>query len=68
MLTAIIDWIDETLHAKAGQGAGRLAPLAQVWEKVGEAARETEVLNLDKRALILFLFAELAAAARALAA
>jgi DNA polymerase-3 subunit delta' len=68
MLTAIVDWIDETLHAKAGEGASRLAPLAQVWEKVGEAARETEVLNLDKRALILFLFAELAAAARALAA
>jgi DNA polymerase III subunit delta' len=67
-LTAVIDWIDETLHAQAGRGAGCLAPLAQVWEKVGEAARETEALNLDKRALILSLFAELATAARALAA
>jgi DNA polymerase-3 subunit delta' len=68
MMTSVIDWIDETLSAKAGQGTARLAPLAHVWEKVGEAARETEVLNLDKRALILSLFAELAAAARALAA
>jgi DNA polymerase-3 subunit delta' len=68
MMTSVIDWIDDTLQAEAGQGAARLAPLAQVWEKIGEAARETEALNLDKRALILSLFAELAAAARALAA
>jgi len=68
MMTSVIDWIDETLRAEAGRGAARLAPLAHVWEKVGEAARETEALNLDKRALILSLFAELAAAARALAA
>ncbi|MGO9007508.1 MAG: DNA polymerase III subunit delta' [Beijerinckiaceae bacterium] len=68
MMTSVIDWIDETLRTEAGRGAARLAALAQVWEKVGETARETEVLNLDKRALILSLFAELAAAARALAA
>lgn len=68
MLTAVVDWIDETLHSEAGRGAGRLAPLAHVWEKVGEFVRETEALNLDKRALILSIFAELAAAARALAA
>jgi DNA polymerase III subunit delta' len=68
MMTFVIDWIDETLRAEAGRGAARLAPLAHVWEKVGEAARETEALNLDKRALILSLFAELAAAAQALAA
>jgi DNA polymerase III subunit delta' len=68
MLVSVIDWIDETLRAQAGRGAGRLAPLAQVWEKIGESARETEALNLDKRALILSLFAELATAARALAA
>ena len=68
MMTSVVDWIDETLRSEAGRGAGRLAPLAHVWEKVAEAARETEALNLDKRALILSLFAELAAAARAFAA
>jgi DNA polymerase-3 subunit delta' len=35
------------------------------WEKVLDAARETEVLNLDKRPLVLSIFAELAAAVRA---
>jgi DNA polymerase III subunit delta' len=68
MMTSVVDWIDETLRTEAGQGAVRLAPLAHVWEKVAEAARETEALNLDKRALILSLFAELEAAARAFAA
>jgi DNA polymerase-3 subunit delta' len=68
MMLAIIDWIDAVLHREAGQGAARLAPLAEVWEKAAEAARETEVLNLDKRPFILSLFADLAIAAKAFAA
>jgi DNA polymerase III subunit delta' len=66
-MTAIIDWIDERLRSEAGQGAARLAPLAEVWEKAAGAAREAEVLNLDKRPVILSIFADLAAA-RALSA
>jgi DNA polymerase-3 subunit delta' len=69
LMITIIDWLDQTVKAQAETGGGmsakRLAPLAEVWEKVAEAARETEVLNLDKRPLVLSIFADLAAAARA---
>ncbi len=67
VMTAIVDWIDERLRAEAGRGPARLAPLAEVWEKAADAAREAEALNLDKRPVILSIFAELAAA-RALSA
>ena len=53
------------LGAQAGEGAGRLAPYAEVWEKVADAVREAEALNLDKRPLVLSIFADLAAAVRA---
>ncbi len=62
VMTAIVDWIDERLQSEAGRGAARLAPLAEVWEKAADAAREAEALNLDKRPVILSIFAELAAA------
>jgi len=73
LMITIIDWLSETTRARAGAGCAgvqavdlkRLAPLAEVWEKVSEAARETEVLNLDKRPLVLSIFADLAMAARA---
>ncbi len=48
----------------AGQGPRRLAPLAEAWEKIGKSVRETEIYNLDKRALILGVFEELGAATR----
>jgi DNA polymerase-3 subunit delta' len=67
LVASIMSWIDARLHSEAGGGAGRLAPLAEVWEKAAEAAREAEVMNLDKRPLILSIFADLAAA-RAFAA
>jgi DNA polymerase-3 subunit delta' len=67
LMVSIMGWIDTRLHSEAARGAGRLAPLAEVWEKAAEAAREAEVMNLDKRPLILSIFADLAAA-RALAA
>jgi DNA polymerase III subunit delta' len=62
LMASIIGWIDARLHSEAGRGAGHLAPLAEVWEKAAEAAREAEVMNLDKRPLILSIFADLAAA------
>jgi DNA polymerase III subunit delta' len=67
VITAVVDWIDERLRAEAASGPARLAPLAEVWEKAADAAREAEALNLDKRPVILSIFAELAAA-RALSA
>jgi DNA polymerase III subunit delta' len=63
LIGIVIAWIDARLHNEAAAGAGRLAPLAEVWEKAAEAARESEVMNLDKRPLILSIFADLAAAA-----
>ena len=69
MLAAIDAWLDTRVRrgARSFQGdcARRLAPYALVWEKLAEAARETETFNLDKRPLVLSLFADLAAAARA---
>ena len=64
-LTAVFDWIDATVRASAGEGAARLAPYAEVWEKIAASARETEAFNLDRRPLILSIFADLAAATRA---
>jgi DNA polymerase III subunit delta' len=69
MLAAIDAWLDTRVWrgARSFQGdcARRLAPYALVWEKLSEAARETETFNLDKRPFVLSLFADLAAAARA---
>jgi len=63
VIAAVLDWLNEQIQAGAAAGrAARLAPYAEVWEKVVSAARETEALNLDKRPLLLSLFAELAAA------
>jgi DNA polymerase-3 subunit delta' len=69
MLAMIEDWLDARVQQGArslqGAAAQRLAPYALVWEKLGVAARETEILNLDRRPLVLSLFADLAAAMQA---
>ncbi|WP_237481645.1 DNA polymerase III subunit delta' [Lichenibacterium dinghuense] len=62
---AILDW----LHGRLGAGATeprRLAPLAEVWEKVRRSARDTLALNLDKKTFLFSTFADLAQATRAL--
>ena len=64
---AIYDWIDARVRLLAGQNAGnssQLAPYAEVWEKFARSARETDTFNLDRRALILSLFSDLAEASR----
>ena len=67
VVTALFDWLDARVRsgAAAGEGVGRLAPYAEVWEKVADAVREAEALNLDKRPLVLSIFADLASAVRA---
>jgi DNA polymerase III subunit delta' len=58
-----LDW----LHARsqrAGASAARLAPYAEVWDKLRRAAREAEAYNLDKKPLVLLTFADIAEAAR----
>jgi DNA polymerase-3 subunit delta' len=46
-------------------GPARLATWASLWERVAADKAETAALNLDRRALILDIFARLEAAARA---
>lgn len=62
----VLDWLDGRAREAvlAGMPAGRLAPLAEVWDKVRAAVREAEALNLDKRPLLLSIFADLAGAVR----
>ncbi len=69
LLVAVLDWLDARVRRRAQAGEGlsvrRLAPYAEVWEKVAATAREIETLNLDRRPLVFSIFADLAAAARA---
>lgn len=65
-MSGLYRFLDSTVRAKAGEGASAtsLAPYARAWERIGEAARETEVFNFDKRGLILQVFADLEEAAK----
>jgi DNA polymerase-3 subunit delta' len=69
MIEAVQSWLSEHLHAHAAAGPARLAPLAEVWDKLARAAREVETYNLDRRPLILTMFHDLSdAVARSRAA
>ena len=57
-------WLDARVKQAAPHGPRRLAPLAEAWEKIDKSVRETEIYNLDKRALILGIVEELGAATR----
>ncbi|MBR0829730.1 DNA polymerase III subunit delta' [Bradyrhizobium manausense] len=70
-LAAFIDgidrWIAERLHAdeaSANQNLPRLARLAEVWEKIVRAARDTETYNLERKPLVFSVFGWLADATR----
>jgi DNA polymerase-3 subunit delta' len=67
LMTSVFDWIDRMVRARAAEpnAAQRLAPLAQVWEKIAASARETRALNLDRRPLVLAIFTDLSEAVRA---
>jgi DNA polymerase-3 subunit delta' len=54
------DWVSQHMHGNIAAGAHRLAPLAEVWEKTSRSVRETEAFNLDRRALVLSIFHDLA--------
>jgi DNA polymerase-3 subunit delta' len=59
-LETVEDWMSALLAARAAQGPANLAPLAELWDKIGRAARETEVLNLDRRPLVMSIVQDLA--------
>jgi DNA polymerase-3 subunit delta' len=68
-LAAFIDgidrWISEKLRAgDANANLPRLARLAEVWEKIGRAARDTEAYNLERKPLVFSVFSLLAEATR----
>ncbi len=77
VMGSVYAWLGRQVRTgeHVGNGAGirrgepaaprRLAPYAEVWEKIATNARETDALNLDKRPLILTIFSDLAAAVRA---
>jgi DNA polymerase-3 subunit delta' len=64
VMETISDWLHRESRRRAGEGAARLAPLAEVWEKIARASRDADSLNLDRRALVLTVFADLAEAVR----
>jgi DNA polymerase III subunit delta' len=59
----IQDWLSEQLRVRDAQ-AGRLAPVAEVWEKLDRAVRDVEVFNLDRKPMVFAVFGLLAEAAR----
>lgn len=58
------DWISARLKAATARGdaAARLAPWAEVWEKVTRVLDETERLNLDRTKTLLAVFRIVSAA------
>ncbi|MDE2017992.1 MAG: DNA polymerase III subunit delta', partial [Hyphomicrobiales bacterium] len=60
-------WLGAQVRAGAVAGAGpaRLAPVAELWNRMRTTAREAEALNLDKKPLVLSLLADLSTIARA---
>ena len=70
-LGAFIDsvdrWISERLRAddaNANANLPRLARLAEVWEKINRAARDTKSYNLERKPLVFSVFGLLAEATR----
>ncbi|HKA74297.1 MAG TPA: DNA polymerase III subunit delta' [Xanthobacteraceae bacterium] len=59
----VCDWLSARLDSEPRE-AGRLARVAEVWEKVNRAAREVEEFNLDRKPLVFAVFGLLAETAR----
>jgi DNA polymerase-3 subunit delta' len=58
-------WMSEKLQlADANANLPRLARLAEVWEKINRAARDTEAFNLERKPLVFSVFGLLAEATR----
>jgi DNA polymerase III subunit delta' len=69
-LAAFIDsldrWVAERLQSdgKSNANLPRLARLAEVWEKIARAARDTQDYNLERKPLVFSVFSMLAEATR----
>jgi DNA polymerase-3 subunit delta' len=63
-MRAVHRFLDTRVRVQAGEGAAKLIGYASAWEEIGQAARETEIFNFDKKALVLGIFERLEKAAR----
>ncbi len=67
-LAAFMDTVNAWLSARLRDGpqqGEKLARVAEVWEKVNHAGRETHAYNLDRKPFVFSVFSLLAEAARA---
>ena len=66
-LATFVDTVNAWLSARldARQEIGRMARVAEAWEKVNRAASEVHEFNLERKPLVFSVFAVLAEAARA---
>ncbi len=62
MLDVVRDWLSAEVASGAGDGAARMAPLAEMWEKMHEGARAIDAYNVDRRPFIVGLFSDMAEA------
>jgi DNA polymerase-3 subunit delta' len=66
-LAAFVDtvnvWLSRRVEHRPGEIA-RLAPLAEAWERINQAARDAETYNLERKPLVFGIFGLLADATR----
>jgi DNA polymerase-3 subunit delta' len=60
---ALYDWLAD-YALKAAGSASRVEEIGGVWDRIREAQRETEALNLDRKLHVLTIFAEIDETAR----
>jgi DNA polymerase-3 subunit delta' len=62
-MRALQRWMDARVKGGAAQGAASLIGYARAWEEITQAARETEIYNFDRKALVVGIFTALERAA-----
>ncbi|WP_342362539.1 DNA polymerase III subunit delta' [Terrarubrum flagellatum] len=62
LLDATRNWLSDQLAARASAGAARVAPLAEMWDKLNEGSRTIDAFNIDRRPFIIGLFSDMAEA------
>ena len=60
---AIRDWLSARLDIEA-DNPGRLARVADLWDRLNRSARDVEIYNLDRKPLVFTIFGLLAEASR----
>jgi DNA polymerase-3 subunit delta' len=63
---AFVDTVRDWLSARlsAGEAPGKLAAVAEAWERLNRAARDVEVFNLERKPFVFNVFGWLAEASR----